>query len=271
MGGSTSYVNNSLVYGSASLQFASEIESNNLIHLNCNADKCEYEEVKVWNRATDAEQIKYVCKYHGYFDSDGSPHTCKIPDVISTEGDYTINGLTKHYSKGEYISVNLYGYEEDSEEITTDATGNKVCPCYGKVDRDAIDAYVKKHPNLEAHMDHDSSGNLIYPTVNVFLTTCDESADIRFSVDSSGNYLGQNGLFGWIYAPYMTYLAEGNNSGGGFIRICGGLVVSDYVIADSYSNVYCRPEIDYADLMSSTCLENLLKPNGDRSWRVYGH
>lgn len=126
--------------------------------------------------------------------------------------------------------------------------------CCNRVDRNAVDTKVASLTGTVKSMcykDGDTSKpeNLIYPTVNYFIVSSDESADIRFATvsgpDGSSKYLIENCVFGFVYAPYMTYKAynpDGSKSGGNMVRFCGGMVVSDYVLEDCYSMINVFPE-----------------------------
>ena len=113
-----------------------------------------------------------------------------------------------------------------------------------------------------------SDGKIIYPTVNIFLVSCDESANIRLSVMEDGSSVIQNSFFGYIYAPYMTFNAYRANQGGGMVRLLGGMTVSDYIIDDSMSMIACWPEKMPEDLMSDDCKKNKLDGLAGRGWKI---
>ncbi len=145
--------------------------------------------------------------------------------------------------------------------------------CKNRVDRKAVDNYLKDHDAIKSMMT-DSKGELIYPNVNIFLVSCDENANIRISSrvgetpqDDADPFM-QNSYFGFIYAPYMTYKAKGDNSGGGMVKLMGGLTVSDYIIDDSYSIISCWPDKFPEDLMHPDSLKNPLKGNTNQSWKI---
>lgn len=140
--------------------------------------------------------------------------------------------------------------------------------CKNRVDRQKIDEYLAANPGIAAKMEKDASGNLIYPTTNIFLISCEESADIRLSTTIGGDLILQNSFFGYIYAPYMTFKAYGNNAGGGMVRLMGGLTVSDYIIDDSMSMTACWPERMPTELMSDECRQDQLDAIVSKSWKI---
>ena len=139
--------------------------------------------------------------------------------------------------------------------------------CLNRVGRTEIDKYLKSNPSVADKMEKDSNGKLIYPTVNIFLVSVEESADIRLSITKSGETIIQNAFFGFIYAPYMTFKGYGSNSGGGWIRFFGGATVSDFIFQDAMSFVTCWPEKIPEDLMSPTSLAQKLS-GIPKNWKI---
>lgn len=88
----------------------------------------------------------------------------------------------------------------------------------------------------------DKSGDIIYPTTNFMYVSCDESAEMYFSQTTDGRDITNNTLFGFIYAPYMSYLASSTTQAGGLCKLCGGLTVGDYDIRAIYSFIGCYPD-----------------------------
>ena len=88
----------------------------------------------------------------------------------------------------------------------------------------------------------DKDNKVIYPTTNFMLVSCDESAEMRFSLLSDGGNSSFNTLFGFIYAPYMSYLAAGGQQAGGLLKLCGGMTVGDYDIQAVNGYIGCYPD-----------------------------
>lgn len=88
----------------------------------------------------------------------------------------------------------------------------------------------------------DKDGKIIYPTTNFMYVSCDESAEMYFSQTTDGRDITNNTLFGFIYAPYMSYLASSTTQAGGLCKLCGGLTVGDYDIRAIYSFIGCYPD-----------------------------
>lgn len=130
--------------------------------------------------------------------------------------------------------------------------------CNYHVDRPKIDAYLASHDNIKKLM-LDTKGKVIYPTTNIFLVSCEESAEFRFTTTKDEEPLGQNMLFGYIYAPYMTYRAPRIGDGAGqYVRIIGGMTVSDYSLDEPNEVIACWPEKLPTDLMSDESKKNTL-------------
>lgn len=113
----------------------------------------------------------------------------------------------------------------------------------------------------------DPYGAVVYPTTNFFLVSCDEAADIKVSSSKSveveydwtapweptnwppikathevvkqTNY---SPMFGFIYAPYMMFPAA-QTPDDGVIKLCGGMIVSDYNINACDVYIGCYPEM----------------------------
>ena len=105
----------------------------------------------------------------------------------------------------------------------------------------------------------------IYPNVNIYLISCYESADIRLGNNLDGQALHHNGLFGFIYAPYMTFKARG--SSGGANKLCGGLIVSDFSFDDTRFVTNLYPDKMPWELMGESSGEELLGL-ADKSWKI---
>lgn len=145
--------------------------------------------------------------------------------------------------------------------------------CNNHVDKPAVNAYLNSHPAIKTMMTGDD-GNIVYPNVNIFLVSCDENADIRLSSRAASTATGdvdvfiQNSFFGYVYAPYVTFKAGPSNTGGGMVRLMGGLTVSDYIIDDSYSILACYPDKLPMELMDDSCFDNILGGLTNKSWKI---
>lgn len=95
--------------------------------------------------------------------------------------------------------------------------------------------------------------------VNNFIVSSTESATINFCHKNVMN----NVYFGFVYAPYMTYMDEG---GGGGLKTVGGLIVSDYIMRGAYEYIQCYPDMNLSDVIG----EAGVKVQTNKTWRVYG-
>ena len=153
------------------------------------------------------------------------------------------------------------------------AGADHIGSCEQHVHRPAIDEYLKTHPDMKAKM-MGADGELIYPTTNIFLVSCEESADIRLTQKLNGNYdwekrVEGNSFFGFIYAPYMTFKCMGGGSGG--FKLMGGMTVSDYVYYDAIDMVACWPDKMPTDIMSAESTRNPLQGVAAKDWKTTPH
>lgn len=224
-----------------------------------------------------------------YFDNSGIKNTTAADlaasfihrDCCESSGDkcsYTEKTITeKCKSCGEKLktvtcSVHEYTIKYcpkcDPNAINRDSDDKPTALCNNRVDRQAIDTYLAANSSIAAKMEKDINGDLVYPTTNIFLVSCDESASIRISTKLNNSAVIQNAFFGYIYAPYMTFKSYGENAGGGFIRFCGGMTVSDYVIATNMAFLSCWPERLPTELMGQECFDNQLNGIASRGWKI---
>lgn len=130
---------------------------------------------------------------------------------------------------------------------------NKFCAkCYPeKKDRDD---WCKNHvDNLKFAETYESLGDtekawvtdskgIVYPTTNFMLVSCDESAEMLFSKSKDGTTISYNHFFGFIYAPYMTYLSSKSAAGAITVKLCGGMTVGDYTLQSDDTYIGCYPD-----------------------------
>ncbi len=234
------------------------------IHRDCdeNCTKCVYEV-----KSTEA----YACTTKL---DNGSTCSGTVTPIYCPEHDYT------------YDFCDVCGYEPQSVE---EADGSKryYGLCINRIDRSAVRdkvddltgaalSAIYKGPGddgIKGTIDDD----IVYPTVNYFIVSCDESAAIRISgasdpIADEFICIGRNACFGFIYAPYMTYKAYNDGSvsgsGGNQLRFCGGMIVSDYVLDDDYGTVNCMPEFLPTSLMSNECAKNILQSASGKEWKI---
>lgn len=225
--------------------------------------------VRKGDSSTDADFFaKFV--HRACTDGDGCEYTekvltenCKSCGKPLSEVECSLHGKVKTYCPS--CDPN----EVDPDTGKADYTGI----CKNRVDKPEVDKYLNSNPSIKSMMT-DSKGKIVYPNVNIFLVSCDENANIRISArmgatpnDDAAPFM-QNSYFGFVYAPYMTFKAKGDGSGGGMVKMMGGLTVSDYIIEDSYSIISCWPDKFPEDLMHSDSFKNPLEGNADKSWKI---
>lgn len=192
---------------------------------------------------------------------------------------YTETNVTKECSscgkKCVQVECDRHGVVDTYCKVCQPNRG-KSANCSNRLDKNSIDKFIATKSDF--HTKHSfmngKDGKLIYPNVNIFIISCDENADIRLSsraateADKDPQTFIQNGFFGYVYAPYMTFKAGPSNSGGGMVRMLGGLTVSDYIIDDSYSLLACWPDKIPEDLMTEESFEHALPGIDNKSWKI---
>lgn len=152
--------------------------------------------------------------------------------------------------------------------------------CAGHIDRDSIDSYYASHPDVlnnvkkyytdyfGAHANGNSgySDDCYYPNVNIFVESCLENADIQMGVASDRSALKQNIFFGYVYAPYMTFVSIGDGAG---MKALGGMIVSDVQINGAYIYKFAKPDRTIEEIIGED-MDGVLTPAADRSWRFHG-
>ncbi len=217
--------------------------------------------------AENAVQFIHTC--------DDSCTTCKYDVVNGDECENCADG-----TKVKVVTCDVHGGTvtycpvcEASYEPEKKANGDYYGVCANRVEPSAVTAKVNSimasSPLWASTLKAAGDGtNWYMPNTNIFLVSCEESADIRLSNTVGGVTIMQNGFFGFIYAPYMTFKAYGNNAGGGYVRFCGGMIVSDYIIRDSMSFLTCYPDQLPENLMSAEDRKTALQALASKSWKI---
>ncbi|MDE6729001.1 MAG: hypothetical protein K2J80_13860 [Oscillospiraceae bacterium] len=183
--------------------------------------------------------------------SDGQFSAKIVPYIHKTceDGDgctFTMSSssITCNECKGDLtqVSCNIHG------------DVNKYCPachpekasrtdwCTNHVDKLKFDSFYAGLSGQEKAAVTGKDGEIVYPTTNFMLVSCDESAEMRFSKLGDGSSVQSNTFYGFIYAPYMSYLAAKAAQAGGVIKLCGGMTVGDYDIQAIDSFIGCYPD-----------------------------
>lgn len=175
------------------------------------------------------EIVKYVHKTCG--DGDGCVFT-KTDSSIDCAG---CGGKLKQVTCSVHGDVNKYCSTcfEDKNDRTD--------WCVNHVDVVEVD---KKYSTLDSTTKDwlkDSKGT-VYPNTNFMLVSCDESIDINFARDRYNTYLNYAAFCGFVYAPYLSFMADGEDAGGGKLRLCGGMTVGDYTLNGFESYIGCYPD-----------------------------
>ncbi len=226
------------------------LTDNGILHESChNTGVCQYSEVEA-----DDGKIYYTCKTHG-----GTYTEDAKKEYEDNKRDCLCAGAIDYAEFGNYVSTK--GLQSKFDTLGNTTFIKEALLANGDKWEDATSTEIIK--------------NMYFPTANIFLISCDESADIQFgankreplnSVDwtrPSATVLN-NQFIGYIYAPYMTFISAG--AGGGTLKCAGGLVVSDYIISSNYNYIFIQPTKSI-EVLSNAHNDNLT-PVGGRAWRV---
>lgn len=184
----------------------------------------------------DTEKNLYTCEQHG-----GSYEEIDVKDVESGKVDTLCAGRILDYELDSYFASHS-GVLSEIKEYYEDFFGTS---------RDSNSGY---------------SSDCYYPNVDIFIVSSLENADIQFGVKKATDSSVQNNVyFGYVYAPYMTFVSVG--SGGG-LKSVGGLIVSDMAVNGSYKYLFAQPSRSIQQIVGDD-FEKLL-PSGNRSWRIHG-
>lgn len=188
--------------------------------------------------------------------------------VYSTEEDKE-NKCPTHNISMTILKCDTHGAVKEFCNKCTPKTANDYYgSCRFRVGRAEIDDYLTSHNDVKKLMTG-TDKKLIYPTTNIYLISCEESAEFRFSSTKKGEGVGDNVFIGYIYAPYMTYKAAVEGAAAGSkVRLIGGMTVSDYAVDESYTMIACWPEKMPNDLMSDSSKKNPLDGFTNKSWKI---
>lgn len=208
------------------------------IHTNCGSGNphchCSYSAVDAKDK--DGHDIK--CSKHA--------DQCKQRVICSVHGNTSV---------ADYCPKCDDFTKKKVEKLTAGSFAEGVCD--NRLDEEVVDAYCASHGI--------SLPDGIYPKCDIFLVSSDESSEIRLSNDLAGGAIMHNGFYGFIYAPYMSFKAEGSSGSGG-LRLCGGLVVSDYAINDHLSMANLYPTKMPNDLMGES--SDVMTGLTEKSWKI---
>lgn len=219
------------VYNSLKIQKGSAGIAVNYIHSGCKkGDGCSY--TKVYAKDKDGHNIE--CTKH--------PGEKKITVECSKHGTTSVSAFCPkcdEYSKEKVECLTGKNVDDGVSNSKTYTDG----VCNNRLEKAEFVAATGSMPS------------------DIFLVNSSESAEIRLS----GYGIIQNGFYGIIYAPYMTFKAEGS-SGDGANRLCGGLIVSDYAIDDHYAFTNLYPQTMPNDLMGDS--SDVLAGLTEKSWKI---
>lgn len=202
---------------------------------------------------------------------------------ILQEPDGTCSYTKVGSGKDVYYKCDSHGGSYEEHNVKSVENGNRDTLCIGRILRDKVDAYYVSHSavkdNIEDYYNNyygeflnGSSGyssGSYYPNVNIFVVSVLENADIQFGCKkATKEAIQQNVFFGYVYAPYMTYVSIGSG-GGDMVKNVGGLIVSDIALSGAYYYYFAQPERTITQISGEDM--ELLQPSGSRVWRVHGY
>ncbi len=200
----------------------------------------------------------------------------------------TTNGVTKSlpcFTRGSWVEVGTAKssihhadscsgcvYEEvilqddDGEEYTGYMCQTHDTIVKGTIEEDVCYCDGKVEKSRYAGM-YEYDGEEQLPNVNIFLVSSSESADIRLASPTDSRPMN-NVFFGYIYAPYMSYI---DMAQGGGLKSVGGIIVSDYIMAGTYTYVFALPDQNINEISGEGIDIDYFVPAGSREWRVHGY
>lgn len=217
------------------------------IHAGCN-ESCTLCDYNVDDSAECSECgnkiISITCDEHTYFDPDD-------PDEVVGGMEYTFcPECDKHLEPAKDGSGNYYGL-----------CSNRISPSKIATAVNGLSA------EWQTILKESGDGtNWYYPHTNIFVVSCDESADIRLATHKNGGSFEKASLWGFVYAPYMTYKGMGN--GAGWVVFCGGMVVSDYILKNYDIYLGCYPDQMPQNRMNEQNASDMLEPIVPKTWKV---
>lgn len=143
--------------------------------------------------------------------------------------------------------------------------------CKDRVEKETCESDLrlieKNYPDRPVNKD--SKGNIIIPNCNIFLVSCSESAEFRFGRTIDDEYaIDKNCFIGFIYAPYMSYKANGKDAGEYYMHV-GGMVVSDYKFLSLNRFLACWPSVyPPQNVLNESALNTTLNPVSEKRYRV---
>lgn len=174
---------------------------------------------------------------------------------------------TKHGKVCTYCPTCQDQYTDKLSRFNTGGLGRIEGFCANRLDKGSMDTYFNAHPDLKAAIS-DSNG-IIYPNTNIYLVSVSESAELRFGSTIDGTTVMQSSVFGYLYAPYVTY-KDFDTSSKKTPKFIGGLIVSDFVISGNNSYLACYPDRmpeELADIGGGV-INGGLKGKTTKSWKI---
>lgn len=200
---------------------------------------------------------------------------CSYMAYGASDGEDEWVECTKH--GGIYKKSKTTEYEEALKNEDPTA----ICPCIGRLVKSDMDSYfggtgAAAWSNIKNYYNNYFGESLsggsgysersLYPNVNIYIVSVLENADIQFGVKKhDGGSVMNNVFFGYVYAPYMTFISIG---GGGGLKNVGGLVVSDISLNGAYKYLFVQPDFRIDYLFKEHF--DALSPAGGRVWRYDG-
>lgn len=202
---------------------------------------------------------------------DGCAYTTSVTDKeCSAEGcnDHLIDiTCSKHGKVNTYCpTCNEYNTKK-LEKFNNGGLGRIEGFCANHLDKGVMDAYFNALPDVKTAIS-DSHG-IIYPNTNIYLVSVSEGTELRFGNTIDGTTVMQSSVFGYLYAPYVTF-KDFDTSSKKTPKFIGGLIVSDFVISGNNSYLACYPDRmpeELADIGGGTISGNL-SGKTTKSWKI---
>lgn len=198
-------------------------------------EDCEFERVE-GTYLNCKEEVHYTCKEHGGM-------------YEQKDYDKYVSGFTTSLCRGRLDKKVMKKFLEDNPSVLSN-----------------LEKYHKNYYGKNLNGSCSYSEECYYPNVNIFVVSCDVNADIQFGIKKANpeESLQANIFFGYVYAPYMTFVSIGD---GGSMKSVGGLIVSDVQINGNVEFLFAQPEDSISHMAGSG---SSLSAATKKTWRRYG-
>lgn len=191
---------------------------------------------------------------------------CETPDCAAHSTHYVDINCSKHGKVCTYCPGCQDQITEKLTKFNNGGLGRIEGFCANHLDKGSMDTYFNAHPDLKTAISDDHG--IIYPNTNIYLVSISEGTELRFGSTIDGTTVQESSIFGYLYAPYVTF-KDFDTSSKNTPKFIGGLIVSDFVISGNNSYLACYPDRmpeELADIGGGT-MNGGLAGKTTKSWK----